>query len=100
MHVGVMQRSLVSAVKELSIDHAGVGIERNPFCQPIVINAGHHGPLLGHSCLLLDNRGHRDDAVHVFVQANRTSLLAKALHHGREDVLQALGASELIGIRE
>ena len=115
-HVGMMQRSGVVPVKQFSVDHAGVGLQRNVFLQPVVVTTGHYGTLLRDGSFFLDDGSHRYRLLYICCrwticarpitplrtrgQPDLPRNLVELFNHGAYDVFHGLGAGEFVGVGE
>ena len=100
MHVGVMERASVATFEQLSVDHTGIGLQRNVPPQPVVIDAGHQRAFFRHRGFFFDNGSHVDCLLHIKSQADLQRHQSELLHHRARHVLHALGTGEFISVRE
>src|SRR5258708_7483366 len=55
LHVGMLQCSHIIPIEQCGIDRARIGLQSNVSSQPVVVTAGHDGPLLRNPSPFLDN---------------------------------------------
>jgi hypothetical protein len=98
LQVLVMKSSVVGIGQQLGVDDAGIGVERHPLVQAVVVDASHQRSLFRRGGFFFDNRGHRDRLMNIVRQSDGTGNLAKMVDHGGHDVVHGLRARELIGV--